>query len=264
MQSDTEADDLEQSSRGEWSVAAGPAAALGVLALIAAAGLTPGPPAPAREPAWVDRLDAQIARGAYGWVRVRYDRPVAILSGEAASAQLRDAALASLEREMKRDPDAARDVAVVVDAIAVRNEPPAVGAALMALPADPDAPACQKAFDETLAGRTIQFETGMANLSGGSDRLLDAIAGVAMRCGAFAISIEGHTDSRGPGDVNLVLSRRRAETVRAYLVDRGAEPAALTAIGYGETRPLDRAADGRAHARNRRIAFTVKPGPASD
>jgi outer membrane protein OmpA-like peptidoglycan-associated protein len=244
-------------------VAVGPAAALGVLALVAAAGLKPGPRALATQPAWLERLDDQIARGAYGWVRVGYARPVAILSGEAASAQLRDAALASLEQEMKRDPEAAQDVALVVDAIAVRNGPPAVGAALLALPVEPDAPACQRAFDETLAGRTIGFEAGMASLSGGSARLLDAVAGVAMRCAAFAISIEGHTDTRGAGAGNLVLSRRRADTVRAYLVDRGAPPAALTAIGYGETRPLDRAADGRAHARNRRIAFTVKPGPSS-
>lgn len=259
MRLDAEADDVGNASPGSWIVAVGPAAALGVLALAAMSGLSQGPPGPDGAPAWARRLDAQIARGAYGWARIDYVRPVAVLAGEAATAQLRDAAVAALEHGIRRDSEAAADVGLVVDAISVRGGPAAVGGPLLGLSGDPDVPACQLAFDETLSGRSIGFGTGMADLSGGSDRLLDALAGVSMRCAAHAITIEAHTDVRGASEDNLELSRRRAETVRTALIARGAPAAALGAVGYGETRPLDR----RAHTRNRRIAFTVSRG-ASD
>jgi OOP family OmpA-OmpF porin len=66
--------------------------------------------------------------------------------------------------------------------------------------------------------------------------------------------IEGHTDDVGKDEYNQKLSERRAESVRAYLVQKfGIAEDRLTAKGYGEARPVydNRVAVGR--AKNRRV-----------
>jgi len=51
--------------------------------------------------------------------------------------------------------------------------------------------------------------------------------------------IEGHTDDVGESDYNLKLSQQRADSVVSYLVDElHVAPSRLTAVGYGETRPI--------------------------
>ena len=116
---------------------------------------------------------------------------------------------------------------------------------------------CQAAFNNTMRGRTIMFQSNLAIISPTSEDLLDAVSGVALLCNDYAIEIGGHTDSRGSNDYNEVISTQRAEAVRDYLVERGVDASALTAVGYGETRPLDRAETYEAWAKNRRMEFKV-------
>ncbi len=76
---------------------------------------------------------------------------------------------------------------------------------------------------------------------------------------AAHVEIGGHADDRGDDDVNLALSDARAQSVLGYLSEFGVTADRLSAVGYGETRPLlDNATpDGR--RANRRIEFTVAP-----
>jgi len=75
------------------------------------------------------------------------------------------------------------------------------------------------------------------------------------------IEIAGYTDNTGDPDANLVLSRQRAESVRAALVKAGAPEAMLTAKGYGAADPVDSndTEEGRFH--NRRIEYHVLTAP---
>jgi len=73
-----------------------------------------------------------------------------------------------------------------------------------------------------------------------------------------SIVIEGHTDDRGKDDYNKELSQKRAEAVRTYLIDRGVEDTRLTAIGYGEERPIESNDTKEGQAKNRRVEFTIK------
>ena len=55
----------------------------------------------------------------------------------------------------------------------------------------------------------------------------------------------------------LDLSDRRAHAVQKYLEDKGVDPKRLSAQGYGETQPIDRAHNEAAWAKNRRVAFLI-------
>lgn len=51
------------------------------------------------------------------------------------------------------------------------------------------------------------------------------------------VTIEGHTDASGPDEYNKLLGERRAESVRAFLVEQGVDESRLEVISYGEERP---------------------------
>jgi outer membrane protein OmpA-like peptidoglycan-associated protein len=69
--------------------------------------------------------------------------------------------------------------------------------------------------------------------------------------------IEGHTDSHGGADYNLDLSKRRAQSVRNWLVDHGIAANRLQSEGYGLTRPIDTNDTNEGRAANRRVEFKV-------
>ncbi len=65
--------------------------------------------------------------------------------------------------------------------------------------------------------------------------------------------IEGHTDSAGPDEINLALSKARAEAVRQALIERGVPPERLAAEGAGESRPIADNATATGRRENRRV-----------
>jgi OOP family OmpA-OmpF porin len=103
----------------------------------------------------------------------------------------------------------------------------------------------------------INFETGSAQIDRESQRLLDNLVSVALRCDRFMIEIAGHTDNVGPRAANLDLSRRRAQAVLAYLAGQGVARDRLSAQGYGPDRPRASNATAVGQAANRRIEFNV-------
>ena len=72
------------------------------------------------------------------------------------------------------------------------------------------------------------------------------------------VEVEGHTDESGAADYNKVLSQKRADNVKAYLVSNfGFSEDQFKAIGYGEERPLVPGATGEAGYVNRRVVFAI-------
>ena len=51
------------------------------------------------------------------------------------------------------------------------------------------------------------------------------------------VEIAGHTDGLGSEEFNQRLSEQRAESVKAYLAERGVAAERLSVVGYGESRP---------------------------
>ncbi len=109
--------------------------------------------------------------------------------------------------------------------------------------------------EEQLVLQGVTFEVNSANLTPNSMLTLDSVAAILKKRPNFNVEIRGHTDSAGADELNLDLSRRRAEAVMSYLVDGGVDADKLAAAGYGETQPVasNDTADGR--AQNRRVAL---------
>jgi outer membrane protein OmpA-like peptidoglycan-associated protein len=104
----------------------------------------------------------------------------------------------------------------------------------------------------------VYFEPNKDTIKPESFGVLDQVAAVMnARRTLGRVRIEGHTDAEGPDAKNLALSKRRAESVRRYLMKRGVDPARLEAEGFGETVPIDTndTKDGRAN--NRRVEFRI-------
>lgn len=90
--------------------------------------------------------------------------------------------------------------------------------------------------------------------------VLAAVADAMQASGIARIRVEGHTDSSGDDARNLELSRRRAESVRRWLIEHGIEEGHLTAAGLGETVPFESNDTELGRAANRRVEFHIEQG----
>ncbi len=75
---------------------------------------------------------------------------------------------------------------------------------------------------------------------------------------ATNVEVAGHTDSVGPDAYNQKLSQRRADAVKQVLVKDGVAPSRITAVGYGESRPVADNATEAGRAVNRRVEAQVE------
>jgi OOP family OmpA-OmpF porin len=120
-----------------------------------------------------------------------------------------------------------------------------------------DAGTCERAFARLMESNVINFATGSAAIDPSSRQVLDGLASVALRCDRFSIEVAGHTDNQGARELNMDLSRARADAVAAYLVGQGVARSRLSARGYGPDRPRANNATVAGQAANRRIEFNV-------
>ena len=116
---------------------------------------------------------------------------------------------------------------------------------------------CVAEITDLASQNKIKFEPGSATLDDDSRDTVQAIAEVFERCLEAPIEIGGHTDSQGREEMNLNLSKGRAEAVLTALRGARVKLKSLTAEGYGETQPI--ADNGTAEGReaNRRIEFRL-------
>lgn len=101
----------------------------------------------------------------------------------------------------------------------------------------------------------IRFAYNSSELLADAIPQLDAIAeGIKLSGEQKKIVVEGHTDASGSREFNENLSRRRAEAVKSYFVQKhGINPAQLVIVGRGKADPLVR--DNPYAAENRRVQF---------
>jgi OOP family OmpA-OmpF porin len=103
----------------------------------------------------------------------------------------------------------------------------------------------------------VFFDTAKHNIKAKYYPLLNNVADVIKNNPGLSIEIQGHTDSVGSDGYNLGLSNRRATSVKDYLSKKVGNAGALSAKGYGESKPVDTNATAEGKANNRRVQLDV-------
>jgi OOP family OmpA-OmpF porin len=103
----------------------------------------------------------------------------------------------------------------------------------------------------------IEFDTGKDTIRPISEPVLTAAAMIFTEYPKMRIEISGHTDDVGQHDANLELSRKRAESVKAWFVAKGVDAARIETRGAGPDEPIapNKGPEGR--QKNRRIEFKL-------
>lgn len=115
--------------------------------------------------------------------------------------------------------------------------------------------------DKLVIKDKVYFDTGKATIQKRSFGLLDQIASIlADHLEVAKVSVEGHTDSQGPADLNRKLSQSRADAVRAYLIKQKIDPARLESKGYGPDKPVGDNKTAAGREQNRRVEFVILGG----
>ena len=126
------------------------------------------------------------------------------------------------------------------------------------------APAAEPVMVPTLEKLTLRedalFDIGKSDLRAKGKAELDALAA---RLGDKNITLEnvavtGHASATGPKNFNQLLSERRAEAVKAYLVQKGIDPARIFTQGMGEMQPIASNETLEGRAQNRRVEVEIR------
>jgi len=103
----------------------------------------------------------------------------------------------------------------------------------------------------------VLFDTGRAELKSGATRKVDQLAQFLTEHPDRRVQIEGFTDSVGTDSYNEDLSQRRADAVKAALINRGIEPSRIGTEGYGKAYPVANNNDSGGRQLNRRVEVVI-------
>lgn len=113
--------------------------------------------------------------------------------------------------------------------------------------------------------RAIYFDTGSANMSMDSRAIVDEIGGFMRSYENTVVDIEGNTDSTGSRDINVELSKARAEAVRSYLMKKYGFPGTrLRSLGNGPDKPIESNGTPEGREKNRRTDIKVYANPGAN
>lgn len=116
------------------------------------------------------------------------------------------------------------------------------------------APAPKTIFtDKPITIEGASFDTGSAKLKPTANKQLDEVVDFAAKYKEANLSVDGYTDSRGKEASNKVLSVKRAESVKAYLVKKGVAADRIITSGNGSAKPIGDNKTEAGRAMNRRV-----------
>ena len=102
---------------------------------------------------------------------------------------------------------------------------------------------------------SVLFARDSATLKKESGKVLDKVA-VDLKQSDNKFTVQGHTDSTGTDAINMKLSQKRADAVKAALVKRGVQADRIMTKGYGSSMPVVKGAKTAAdHQKNRRVVI---------
>ncbi|HEY4212472.1 MAG TPA: OmpA family protein [Steroidobacteraceae bacterium] len=104
----------------------------------------------------------------------------------------------------------------------------------------------------------INFDTGKSTIRPDSQPIVDQIVATLKGNSALQLTVEGHTDNVGTPQANQTLSQSRAQAVVTAVTGAGIAAPRLTAVGYGQTKPVADNSTDAGRAQNRRVDLVKK------
>lgn len=107
---------------------------------------------------------------------------------------------------------------------------------------------------------TLYFKTGVSqiNLTKEQREEIKEIGEYLTKVEGSKLLIVGHSDTKGNRDMNIALSKKRAEFVKAYFVKNGFLASTIETVGEGPDKPITSNATEEGRAKNRRVTITIK------
>lgn len=120
-------------------------------------------------------------------------------------------------------------------------------------------PVIEQAVIEVLktAFDNLEFEIAKDVILEGSKISLGELAEVLKKKPTWKLEITGHTDNQGDDTANMLLSKKRAEAIKAYLVSQGIDATRFVIQYYGETKPIAPNDTPEGRQKNRRVEMKV-------
>ncbi|MBF7997614.1 OmpA family protein [Rahnella laticis] len=129
------------------------------------------------------------------------------------------------------------------------------------VPPPPPPPPVEKDTPKTVRLDALSlFDTGKSDLKPGSLKMLvNALVDIKAKPG-WLIVVAGHTDITGDAKANQVLSQKRAESLRDWMLSTSdVSPTCFAVQGYGATRPIATNDTPEGRAANRRVEISLVP-----
>jgi len=108
-----------------------------------------------------------------------------------------------------------------------------------------------------MAFENLEFETGRDIIKEVSKPSLNELADVLIKRPEWKLQISGHTDNVGKAQSNMILSKKRAESVRNYLSSRGIDQNRFFVAYFGQTMPVADNSTPEGRQKNRRVEMTI-------
>jgi len=114
-----------------------------------------------------------------------------------------------------------------------------------------------KVVKKEFKDENIYFAFDSSDLSDQAQLVLNNNAEYLRQNSSLTVTVEGHCDERGSEKYNNALGKRRAESVKKFLVDQGINTDRLVTISYGENKPVATGRNEYAWSKNRRAEMVI-------
>ena len=120
-------------------------------------------------------------------------------------------------------------------------------------------PVIEKEEQEILntAFSNLEFETNLDVIKISSKPALVELSNTLKKKPDWKLKLSGHTDNVGDNDANMILSKKRAESVKRFLASQGIDKSRLQTEFFGESEPISDNATASGRQKNRRVEFKI-------
>lgn len=129
-------------------------------------------------------------------------------------------------------------------------------AGIVDLPKDKEEPKGKEV--ESIDAMNLNFGFNQAFLGMDNSKKLSKLIKMLKSNNSLMVNVSGHTDNVGSDEVNMRISKKRAQAVKNYLISNGISASKIKVIGMGESKPIESNDTVEGRANNRRAEINIK------